>query len=41
MYAMVATRSDLTFAVGVIIGFMHWMGVERIMQYLKDILDMR
>jgi hypothetical protein len=47
MYAMVATRPDLTFAVSVVSRFMskpgpmHWMAIKRIMQYLKATLDMR
>ena len=47
MYAMVATRPDLAFAVSIVNRFMlkpdpmHWMAVKRIMQYLKGTLDMR
>ena len=47
MYAMVATRPDLAFAVSVVSrymskpGPMHWMAVKRIMRYLKGTLDMK
>jgi hypothetical protein len=47
MYAMVATRPDLAFAVSVVSRFMskpgpmHWMAVKRIMRYLKGTLDMK
>jgi hypothetical protein len=47
MYAMVATRPDLAFAVSVVSRFMskpgpmHWMAVKRIMRYLKGTIDVR
>ena len=47
MYAMVATRADLAFAVSVVSQFMarpapmHWAVVKRIMRYLKGTLDMK
>ena len=47
MYAMVDIRLDLAFAISMISWFMskldpmHWMEVKRIMQYLKNTLDMR
>jgi hypothetical protein len=47
MYAMVATRPDLAFAVSVVNRFMskpgpmHWMAVKRIMRYLKGTIDVR
>ena len=47
MYAMVATRADLAFAVSVVSQFMaspapmHWMAVKRIMRYLKGTLDVK
>lgn len=47
MYAMVATRADLAFAVSVVSQFMskpgsmHWAAVKRIMRYLKGTLDMK
>ena len=46
MYAMVATRTDLAFAVSVVSQFMpkpdpmHWMAMKIIMWYLKGTLDM-
>jgi hypothetical protein len=47
MYAMVATRADLAFAVSVVSQFMskpgpmHWAAVKRIMRYLKGTSDMK
>ena len=47
IYAMVATRADIAFAVSTVSQFMskadlpHWMAVERIMRYSKDILDFK
>ena len=47
MYAMVATRPDLAFAVSMANWFMskpgpmHWMAVKQIMRYLKGMLDTR
>jgi len=47
MYAMVATRADLAFAVSTVSQFMskpcptHWAAVKRIMRYLKGTLDMK
>ena len=47
MYAMVATRVDLAFAVSAVSQFMaspaplHWMEVKYIMRYLKGILDVK
>jgi hypothetical protein len=47
MYAMVATRADLAFAVSMVSQFMsrpgpmHWAAVKRIMRYLKGTLDMK
>ena len=47
MYAMVATRPDLAFAVSVVSQFMskpgplHWAAVKRIMRYLKGTLGMK
>ena len=47
MYAMVATRADLAFAVSVVSLFiaspapLHWMAVKRIMRYLKGTLDVK
>jgi hypothetical protein len=47
MYAMVATRADLAFAVSVVSQFMarpapmHWAAVKRIMRYLKGTLHMK
>jgi hypothetical protein len=47
IYARVATRPDLAFAISVVNRFMskpgptHWMVVKRIMRYLKGTIDMR
>ena len=47
MYAMMATRPDLAFAISVVSQFMlkhdamHWMIVKRIMRYLKGNINMR
>ena len=47
MYAMVATRDDITFAVSVVSQFMskpssmHWAAVKRILRYLKGTLDVK
>lgn len=47
MYAMMATRVDLTFAVNVVSQFLfkpgsiHRMAVKQIMRYLKGILDLK
>jgi hypothetical protein len=47
MYAMVATRADLAFAVSMVSQFMsrpgplHWAAVKRIMRYLKGTLDLK
>ena len=47
IYAMVATRADLAFAMSVVSQFMaslaplHWMAVKRIMRYLKGTLDVK
>ena len=47
MYAMVATRADIAFAVSTVSQFMskagppHWMAVKRIMRYLKGTLDFK
>jgi transposase InsO family protein len=47
MYAMVATRADLAYAVSVVsqymakAGPMHWKAVKRIMRYLKGTLDFK
>ena len=47
MYAMMATRADITFAVSTVSQFMlkagplHWMAVKRIMRYLKGTLDFK
>ena len=47
MYAMVATRADIAFAVSVVSQFMskpssmHWAAVKRILRYLKGTLDVK
>lgn len=47
MYAMVATRADLAFAVSMVSQFMsrpgplHWAAVKRIMRYLKGTLELK
>lgn len=47
MYAMVATRADLAFAVSIVSQFMsksgplHWAAIKRILRYLKGTLDMK
>ena len=47
MYAMVATRADLAFAISTVSqhmarpGWSHWMAVKRIMRYLKGTSHMR
>jgi hypothetical protein len=47
MYAMVATRPDLTFTVSTVSQFMakagpsHWMAVKRILRYLKGSLEFK
>jgi hypothetical protein len=47
MYAMVATRADLAFAVSVVSQFMskpgpmHWAAVKRIMRYLKGTMELK
>ena len=47
MYAMVATRADLAFAISMVSqhmatpGWSHWMAVKRIMRYLKGSLHLR
>ena len=47
MYAMVATRADISFAVSTVSEFIskarppHWMAVKRIMRYLKGTLDFK
>ena len=47
MYAMVATRADIVFAVSTVSQFMskasspHWMAVKRIMIYLKGTLEFK
>ena len=47
MYAMVATWSELAFAVNVVnqfllkLGPMHWMAIKRVMWYLESTLEMR
>ena len=46
MYAMIATRPDIAFAVGVVARYMatprkkHWDAVKGIMRYLKGTADM-
>ena len=45
MYAMVCTKSDITFVVGTVNGFMsnpgkeHWVAVKWILKYLKGTLS--
>ena len=47
MYAMVATRVDIVFAVSTVSQFMlkvgpsHWMAMKCIMRYLKGTLDFK
>jgi hypothetical protein len=47
MYAMVATRADLAFAISTVSqhmarpGWSHWMAVKRIMRYLKGSLHLK
>ena len=47
MYAMVATRPDLAFAISLVSqhmatpGWNHWMAVKRIMRYLKGTIQMK
>ena len=47
MYALVATRADIAFAVSTVSPFMskvgprYWMAIKYIMRYLKDILDFK
>ena len=47
MYPMVATRTDIAFAMSVVSQFMskpssiHWATVKRIMRYLKGTLDVK
>jgi hypothetical protein len=47
MYAMVATRADLAFAISTVRQYMatpgwsHWMAVKRIMRYLKGSLHLK
>ena len=47
MYAMVAMKADIVFAVSTVIQFMskagspHWMAVKHILRYLKGTLDFK
>lgn len=47
IYAMMATRANISSAVNMVSQFMlkvdplHWMAVKRIMRYLKDTLDFK